>query len=53
MLVTLRAWHKQCLFFALICSNKQQYNNAKPFPACVVEEVENYYECFKYAGICS
>ena len=34
------------------CPDKQQYNNVKPFPAYVltVEEVENYYECFKYGA---
>ena len=37
------------------CLDKQQYNNAKPFPVCVVEikEVESYYEYFKYAEICT
>ena len=31
------------------CPDKQQYNNAKPFPLYVLvnEEVENYYGCFK------
>ena len=31
------------------CSDKQQYNNAKPFPAYILanEEVENYFECIK------
>ena len=31
------------------CPDKQQYNNAKPFPLHVLanEEVENYYECSK------
>ena len=35
------------------CPNKQRYNNAKPFPVYALEseEVENYYECFKY-GAC-
>ena len=30
------------------CPDKQQYNNAKPFPVCVVviEEVEHYYEYY-------
>ena len=29
------------------CPGKQQYNNTKPFPVCVLanEVVENYYEC--------
>ena len=28
--------------------DKQQYNNAEPFPDYVlIKEVENYYECFK------
>ena len=29
------------------CPDKQQYNNAEPFPvyAVVIKEVENYYEC--------
>ena len=33
------------------CPDKQQYNIAKPFAYVVVEEVEKYYECFKYGGI--
>ena len=34
------------------CPDKQQYNNAKPFPVHVVAigEVENYYERFKYGA---
>ena len=35
------------------CPDKQQYNNnAKPFPvyALKIEEVENYFECFKYGA---
>ena len=34
------------------CPDKQQCNNAKPFPVHVldIEEVENYYECFKYGA---
>ena len=37
------------------CPDKQQYNNAKPFPVYVleIEEVENYYKCFKYEEWCS
>ena len=37
---------RQCKF----CADKQQYNNAKPFPVYVdvIEEVKNYYEYFKY-----
>ena len=32
------------------CPYKQQYNNAKPFIVCIleIEEVDNYYKCFKY-----
>ena len=35
--------------FIRVHADKQQYNNAKSFLACVLEteEVENYYECFK------
>ena len=31
------------------CPDKQQYSNAKPFPVYIleIEEVQNYYECFK------
>ena len=34
------------------CLDKQQYNNSKPFPVYVleIEEVESYYECFKYGA---
>ena len=34
------------------CPIKQQYNNAKSFPVYVleIEEVENYYKCFKYGA---
>ena len=34
------------------CPDKQQCNNAKPFPVYVleIEEVENYYKCFKYGA---
>ena len=34
------------------CSDKQQCNNAKTFPVCVLEfeEVENYYECSEYGA---
>ena len=32
------------------CPDKQQYNIAKPFAYVVVEEVEKYYECFKYGA---
>ena len=34
------------------CPDEQQYNNAKPFPVYVleIEEVENYYKCFKYGA---
>ena len=34
------------------CPDKQKYNNAKRFPVYVVptEEIENYYEYFKYGA---
>ena len=29
------------------CSDKQQYNNAKPFPVYILKIYRSYYECFK------
>ena len=43
-------WDRENYETVQVRPNKQQYNNAKPFPVYViaVEEVEHYNECFKW-----